>query len=116
MPETANEKVLRDCIEDVCACLVDTVTNNLISQNILPARNRVAIRRLDIFHEEAYFRTRALNLKVDVESADNMKTDNIFLHFTSQPIPGRTYLASLSEKERERGREGGREGGKDGER
>lgn len=82
-----------------------TVTNNLIGQNMLSVRNRVAVRRLDIFHEEAYFRGRALDLKVDVGSADNMKTDNIFLHFTSQPIPGRTYLVSLSEKERERERE-----------
>lgn len=105
MLEIANEKVLRDCIKDVCACLVDTVTNNLIGQNMLAVRNRMAIRQLDISHEETYFRGRALDLKVDVESADNMKTDNIFLHFTSQPIPGRTYLASLSEKGRGRGRE-----------
>lgn len=35
-------------------------------------------------------------------SADNMKTDDIFLHFTSQPVPGRTYLASFPERGEER--------------
>lgn len=58
-------------------------------------------------------------------SADNMKTDDIFLHFTSQPVPGRTYLASFPEKggerkgERARGRkrERGEKGrGKEGKR
>lgn len=39
MPEATNEKVLRDHIEDICACLADTVTNNSIGQNMLPARN-----------------------------------------------------------------------------
>lgn len=43
-------------------------------------------------------------------SADNMKTDDIFLHFTSQPVPGRTYLASFPERggERKGERVGGR--------
>lgn len=39
MPEATNEKVLRDHVEDICARLVSTVTNNSIGQNMLPARN-----------------------------------------------------------------------------
>jgi len=80
-------------------CLAGTVTNNSIGQNMLSA-----LGRPDIFHGETYFRGRALDLKVDVGSADNMRTDNIFLHFTSQPVV-RTYLACLVARKRARARD-----------
>lgn len=101
MSEAPNEKVLRDRGEDVCARLAGTVTNNSIGRNMLPAPNRGRKERSDIFPGETYFRGRALDLKVDVGSADNMKTDDIFLHFTSQPVPERTYLVA---RKRERTR------------
>ena len=37
--EVTTEKVLRDHVEDVCARLASTVTNNSIGRNMLPARN-----------------------------------------------------------------------------
>lgn len=37
--EATTEKVFRDHVEDICARLASTVTNNSIDRNMLPARN-----------------------------------------------------------------------------
>lgn len=50
----ANEKMLRDRVEDVCARLVGTVTNNSIGRNMLSARNRGRGADPDIFFAEKH--------------------------------------------------------------
>lgn len=100
MQEATNKKVLRDHVEDICARLVGTVTNNFDRPKYVTRPKSWPLGRPDIFHGETYFRGRALDLRVDVGSADNMRTDNIFLHFTSQPIG--THLPCIMVRKRGR--------------